>query len=168
LPERLQLITSYLPLTAAIETGATFVPNQWPQHFVGNLCLLLSVAAIAFWIALALTRKRFSTNENKRATFSVFSTFYFLNHDHSKVGIIGAGTNAATALRKHAPSPAFPWSWWTSPEAAVAKGIATRKFLAAWTACSKRENQQRPAQSGGLGQNPRQHPTARGLEAVPT
>jgi lipooligosaccharide transport system permease protein len=35
--------------------------DQWPQHFAGNLCLLLSVAVIAFWIALALTRKRFST-----------------------------------------------------------------------------------------------------------
>jgi lipooligosaccharide transport system permease protein len=59
LPEWLQQVTSYLPLTAAVEMVRPLFLDQWPQHFVGNLCLLLVVAVVAFWVALALTRKRF-------------------------------------------------------------------------------------------------------------
>jgi lipooligosaccharide transport system permease protein len=59
LPEWLQIITSYLPLTAAVEMVRPLFLDQWPQHFVGNVCLLVGVAAAAFWVALALTRKRF-------------------------------------------------------------------------------------------------------------
>ena len=59
LPDWLQTLTSYLPLTAAVEMVRPLFLDQWPQHFVGNICLLLGVAACAFWVALALTRKRF-------------------------------------------------------------------------------------------------------------
>jgi lipooligosaccharide transport system permease protein len=59
LPEWLQIITSYLPLTAAVEMVRPLFLDQWPEHLLGNMCLLLAVAAVAFWIALALTRKRF-------------------------------------------------------------------------------------------------------------
>jgi lipooligosaccharide transport system permease protein len=59
LPEWLQIITSYLPLTAAVEMVRPLFLDQWPEHLLRNMCLLLTVAAVAFWIALALTRKRF-------------------------------------------------------------------------------------------------------------
>jgi len=59
LPEWLQIITSYLPLTAAVEMVRPLFLDQWPEHLLRNMSLLLVVAAVAFWIALALTRKRF-------------------------------------------------------------------------------------------------------------
>jgi len=59
LPEWLQIITSYLPLTAAVEMVRPLFLDQWLEHLLRNMCLLLVVAAVAFWIALALTRKRF-------------------------------------------------------------------------------------------------------------
>jgi lipooligosaccharide transport system permease protein len=59
LPDWLQEVTSYLPLTAAVELVRPLFLDQWPQHFVSNICLLLLVTVVAFWVALALTRKRF-------------------------------------------------------------------------------------------------------------
>jgi lipooligosaccharide transport system permease protein len=59
LPEWLRQITDYLPLTAAIELVRPLFLDQWPEHIVANLSLLLGVAVVSFWVALALTRKRF-------------------------------------------------------------------------------------------------------------
>ena len=59
LPEWLQRITDFLPLTAAIELVRPLFLDQWPSHVLPNLSLLLIVAGVAFWVALALTRKRF-------------------------------------------------------------------------------------------------------------
>ena len=61
LPEWLQRITDYLPLTAAIELVRPLFLDQWPSHVLPNLSLLVLVGGVAFWLALALTRKRFST-----------------------------------------------------------------------------------------------------------
>jgi lipooligosaccharide transport system permease protein len=33
--------------------------DQWPAHPARNLLVLLAYAVAAFWLALALTRKRF-------------------------------------------------------------------------------------------------------------
>jgi lipooligosaccharide transport system permease protein len=60
-PDWLRQITDYLPLTAAIELVRPLFLDQWPSNVAGNLSLLLGVAAVAFWLALALTRKRFRT-----------------------------------------------------------------------------------------------------------
>jgi len=60
LPDWLQTITDYLPLTAAIELVRPLFLDQWPTHVASNLCLLIGVSIVAFWVALALTRKRFS------------------------------------------------------------------------------------------------------------
>jgi lipooligosaccharide transport system permease protein len=59
LPDWLQRITDYLPLTAAIEVVRPLFLDQWPNHVAGNLSLLVGVSMLAFWLALALTRKRF-------------------------------------------------------------------------------------------------------------
>jgi lipooligosaccharide transport system permease protein len=61
LPEWLQRITDFLPLTAAIELVRPLFLDQWPSNVLPNLSLLLVVGGVAFWVALALTRKRFST-----------------------------------------------------------------------------------------------------------
>jgi lipooligosaccharide transport system permease protein len=61
LPEWLQRITDFLPLTAAIELVRPLFLDQWPINVLPNLSLLLIMGAVAFWVALALTRKRFST-----------------------------------------------------------------------------------------------------------
>jgi lipooligosaccharide transport system permease protein len=59
LPEWLQTVTDYLPLTAAIELVRPMFLDQWPSNVTGNLSLLVGVTVVAFWVALALTRKRF-------------------------------------------------------------------------------------------------------------
>jgi lipooligosaccharide transport system permease protein len=59
LPDWLQRITDYLPLTAAIELVRPLFLDQWPTHVAVNLSLLVGVSVLAFWLALALTRKRF-------------------------------------------------------------------------------------------------------------
>jgi lipooligosaccharide transport system permease protein len=59
LPEWLRQITDYLPLTAAIELVRPLFLDQWPAHIAANLGLLMGVAVVSFWVALALTRKRF-------------------------------------------------------------------------------------------------------------
>jgi lipooligosaccharide transport system permease protein len=59
LPDWLLRITDYLPLTAAIELVRPLFLDQWPSNVAANFGLLLAVAVAAFWIALALTRKRF-------------------------------------------------------------------------------------------------------------
>jgi lipooligosaccharide transport system permease protein len=46
-------------LTAAIELVRPLFLDQWPSHVLPNLSLLLIVGGVAFWVALALTRKRF-------------------------------------------------------------------------------------------------------------
>jgi len=59
LPGWLQTLTDYLPLTAAIELVRPLFLDQWPTHVASNMCLLIGVTVVAFWVALALTRKRF-------------------------------------------------------------------------------------------------------------
>jgi len=58
-PDWLRQITDYLPLTAAIELVRPLFLDQWPSNVASNLSLLVGVAVVAFWLALALTRKRF-------------------------------------------------------------------------------------------------------------
>ena len=58
-PDWLRQITDYLPLTAAIELVRPLFLDQWPSNVASNLSQLVGVAVVAFWLALALTRKRF-------------------------------------------------------------------------------------------------------------
>ena len=46
-------------LTAAVELTRPLFLGQWPVNGLRNLALLVVYAVAGFWIALALTRKRF-------------------------------------------------------------------------------------------------------------
>lgn len=59
LPKAAQIITEYMPLTAAVNLVRPLFLGAWPEHVLLNLSVLIAVAAIAFVIALRLLRKRF-------------------------------------------------------------------------------------------------------------
>ena len=59
LPGVMRTISDWLPLTAAVELIRPLFLGQWPAHGWANLALLLAYAVAGFWVALALTRKRF-------------------------------------------------------------------------------------------------------------
>lgn len=59
LPGIMRVISDWLPLTAAVELIRPLFMGQWPTHGLQNLALLVFYAVAGFWIALALTRKRF-------------------------------------------------------------------------------------------------------------
>jgi lipooligosaccharide transport system permease protein len=59
LPGVLRVISDWLPLTAAVELIRPLFLGQWPAQFAQNTTLLVVYAALGFWLALGLTRKRF-------------------------------------------------------------------------------------------------------------
>jgi len=60
LPAVLRLVSDWLPLTAAVELVRPMFMDQWPLQPVRNTLVLLGYAVVSFWIALALTRRRFA------------------------------------------------------------------------------------------------------------
>ena len=61
LPGMMRVISDWLPLTAAVELIRPLFLGQWPADGIHHLALLVAYAMAGFWIALALTRKRFQT-----------------------------------------------------------------------------------------------------------
>ncbi|RYX96185.1 MAG: nodulation protein NodJ [Comamonadaceae bacterium] len=59
LPGFMRVISDWLPLTAAVELIRPLFMGRWPAHGWQNLALLVVYGIAAFWIALALTRRRF-------------------------------------------------------------------------------------------------------------
>jgi len=59
LPGFMRLISDWLPLTAAVELIRPLFLGQWPVDWMRHLVLLVLYALAGFWLALALTRKRF-------------------------------------------------------------------------------------------------------------
>ena len=59
LPSIVQAISEWLPLAQAVELVRPLFLDQWPAHPVRNLAVLATYAVLSFWIAMALTRKRF-------------------------------------------------------------------------------------------------------------
>ena len=59
LPEVVRAISQWLPLTNAIDLVRPLFMDQWPQNPARHVLVLLVYAVAGFWIALALTRKRF-------------------------------------------------------------------------------------------------------------
>ena len=59
LPGVMRVISDWLPLTAAVELIRPLFLGQWPAQGFRHLAMLLAYGVAAFWIALALTRKRF-------------------------------------------------------------------------------------------------------------
>ena len=59
LPGIVREISLWLPLTQAVELVRPLFMDQWPAHPLRSLLTLAVYAVGSFWIALALTRKRF-------------------------------------------------------------------------------------------------------------
>lgn len=60
MPELLRLVSGWFPLTAAVELVRPLFMDRWPEHPVRHLLVLAAYAVGSFWIALALTRRRFA------------------------------------------------------------------------------------------------------------
>ena len=59
LPDFMRVISDWLPLTAAVELVRPLFLGQWPSEGWLHLSVLVAYAVGGFWLALALTRKRF-------------------------------------------------------------------------------------------------------------
>jgi lipooligosaccharide transport system permease protein len=55
-----RLVAEWLPLSNAVALVRPLFMDQWPQESLRHLLVLAAYASVSFWIALALTRKRFS------------------------------------------------------------------------------------------------------------
>jgi lipooligosaccharide transport system permease protein len=60
LPEVVRIVSAWLPLTAAVELVRPMFMDQWPAQPWRHLLALTGYAIGSFWIALALTRRRFA------------------------------------------------------------------------------------------------------------
>jgi lipooligosaccharide transport system permease protein len=60
LPRVVRTVSDWLPLTNAVELVRPMFMDQWPQDTLRHLLVLAAYAAIAFWAALSLTRRRFA------------------------------------------------------------------------------------------------------------
>jgi lipooligosaccharide transport system permease protein len=61
LPPLVRAISDWLPLTNAVELVRPLFMDQWPTHPLRHGLVLVVTTAAAFWLALALTRRRFRT-----------------------------------------------------------------------------------------------------------
>jgi lipooligosaccharide transport system permease protein len=59
LPAPIRVVSEWLPLTSAVELVRPLFMDQWPAHPLRHGLVLLAYAVAGFWVALALTRKRF-------------------------------------------------------------------------------------------------------------
>ena len=60
LPGPVRVLSEFLPLTHAVELVRPLFMDQWPTHAALHVLVLAIYAVGGFWIALALTRKRFA------------------------------------------------------------------------------------------------------------
>ncbi len=61
LPVVMRVVSDWLPLTAAVELIRPLFLGQWPAQGLQHLAVLVAYAVVGFWVALALTRKRFKS-----------------------------------------------------------------------------------------------------------
>ncbi|NBS47747.1 MAG: nodulation protein NodJ [Betaproteobacteria bacterium] len=59
LPAWVRVLSEVLPLTHAVELVRPLFMDRWPEHPWRHALVLAITAAVAFWIALVLTRRRF-------------------------------------------------------------------------------------------------------------
>ena len=59
LPPVVRAISDWLPLTNAVELVRPLFMDRWPEHALRHGLVLVVTTVVAFWVALALTRKRF-------------------------------------------------------------------------------------------------------------
>jgi len=60
LPGVVQAVARWLPLANAVALVRPLFMDQWPANWLAHLAVLAAYALVAFWLALALTRKRFA------------------------------------------------------------------------------------------------------------
>ena len=59
LPVAVRVVSDWLPLSNAVALVRPLFMDQWPTDVWRHTLVLLAYAMLAFWVALALTRKRF-------------------------------------------------------------------------------------------------------------
>ena len=59
LPAIVRLVSEWLPLTNAVALVRPLFMDQWPAQATQHILVLVAYAAVGFWLALALTRRRF-------------------------------------------------------------------------------------------------------------
>ena len=59
LPTPVRLVSDWLPLTNAVELVRPMFMDQWPAHPLRGTLVLVAYTVAGFWVALALTRRRF-------------------------------------------------------------------------------------------------------------
>jgi lipooligosaccharide transport system permease protein len=59
LPAFVRVIADWLPLSVAVDLVRPLFLDRWPEHPMRHVLVLAVFAVVSFWIALALTRKRF-------------------------------------------------------------------------------------------------------------
>jgi len=60
LPPLMRVVSDWLPLSNAVALVRPLFMDQWPQDALRHVLVLAVYACASFWVALALTRKRFS------------------------------------------------------------------------------------------------------------
>jgi lipooligosaccharide transport system permease protein len=60
LPAAIRAVSDWLPLAAAVELVRPMFLDRWPQAPLRHALVLAAYTVGAFWLALALTRKRFA------------------------------------------------------------------------------------------------------------
>jgi lipooligosaccharide transport system permease protein len=59
LPQTVRTVADWLPLSNAVALVRPLFMDQWPTDIARHALVLLAYTVVAFWLALALTRKRF-------------------------------------------------------------------------------------------------------------
>ena len=59
LPTAVRVVADWLPLSNAVALVRPLFMDQWPRDVLHHGSVLLAYAVVSFWVALALTRKRF-------------------------------------------------------------------------------------------------------------
>ena len=59
LPAPVRVVADWLPLSNAVALVRPLFMDQWPRDVLHHGSVLLAYAVVSFWVALALTRKRF-------------------------------------------------------------------------------------------------------------
>jgi lipooligosaccharide transport system permease protein len=60
LPHAIRVVSDWLPLTNAVELVRPMFMDRWPDDALRHLLVLVAYGIAAYWVALALTRRRFA------------------------------------------------------------------------------------------------------------
>ncbi len=60
LPSAVRVVADWLPLSNAVALVRPLFMDQWPADTMRHAAVLVAYALVSFWVALALTRKRFA------------------------------------------------------------------------------------------------------------